>query len=365
MHKSIDSNMAEKNVAQPIIGCLLGTAVGDATGLVCEGMPKRRQQKLYPCLSGPRLIGHRGMVSDDTEHTCLVAQALIASAGDPAVFTRRFSSHLRLWLLGLPAGVGWATLRATLKLFVGISPERSGVWSAGNGPAMRSALLGVCYGSDPERLCALVRVSTRLTHADPRAEVGALAVAIAAHIASDCDDAATLPQRYWDRLEVALGADPAELLPLVRQVLDSVAHGDATTAFAAGIGSGKKVTGYVYHTVPVALHAWLRNPSGYRAAVQEVIACGGDTDTTAAIVGAIVGAGVGKRGIPSEWLAALWEYPRTVAWMERLAAQLTEVCVTGTPQKPLTLPFVPLLLRNAIFAVVVIAHGFRRLLPPY
>ncbi len=361
----MNSTVTGKQVEQAVIGCLLGTAVGDATGLVCEGLPRRRMERLYPRLDGPRLLGRRGMVSDDTEHTCLVAQALIASAGDPAVFARQLSKRLRLWLLGLPAGVGWATLRATLRLAVGVPPERSGVRSAGNGPAMRSALLGVCYGHDPERLRALVRASTRLTHTDPRAEAGALAVAVAAHVASVCGDAAALPQRCWGQLQVALGADQTGLLLLVRQALDSVARGDATTAFAAAVGAEKKVTGYVYHTVPVVFHAWLRNPRDCRAAVQDVIACGGDTDTTAAITGAIVGAGVGKVGIPAEWLAALWEWPRTVAWMERLGAQLADACAAGLPQKPLTLPFGPLLLRNVVFAGVVIAHGFRRLLPPY
>lgn len=34
-----------------IIGCLLGTAVGDALGLPCEGLPKRRQQRLFLDLS--------------------------------------------------------------------------------------------------------------------------------------------------------------------------------------------------------------------------------------------------------------------------------------------------------------------------
>jgi ADP-ribosyl-[dinitrogen reductase] hydrolase len=334
-----------------IIGCLLGTAVGDATGLVCEGMPRRRMLKLYPCLDGPRLIGHRGMVSDDTEHTCLVAQALVASAGDPIAFSRQLSHRLRFWLATLPAGVGWATLRATLKLSVGVPPTRSGVLSAGNGPAMRSALLGVCYGDQPDRLSALVRASTCLTHTDPRAEAGAMAVAIAAQISCMAGDSATLPKRYLLALECALDMDAAK--------------GQTTVEFAASIGADKKVTGYVYQTVPVALHAWLRHPKDFRAAILEVIACGGDTDTTAAIVGAIVGAGVGRSGIPSGWLVALWEWPRTVSWMERLGTQLAEVCAGSTPQRALGLPLLPLLVRNVVFTSVVLAHGFRRLLPPY
>lgn len=350
---------------ESIIGCLLGTAAGDATGLVCEGLSRRRQQRLYPNLDGPRLFGRRGMVSDDTEHACLVAQALIASAGVPTAFGRQLSKGLRFWLLGLPAGVGWATLRATLRLSLGVPSDRSGVWSAGNGPAMRSALLGVCFGGERERLRALVRAATRLTHTDPRAESGALAVAVAAHVASLGGDIALLPQRFLCELEAALGSDEASLMPFVHQAMTSASRGEATTQFAASLGVGDHVTGYVYHTVPVVLHAWLRHPCDYRAAVHTLIACGGDTDTTAAIVGAIVGAGVGKAGLPPEWLAALWEWPRTVGWMENLGTQLGAVCAAEEPQRPRRLPFVPQLLRNLVFAGIVIGHGFRRLLPPY
>ena len=135
--------MSDKRRA--IEGCLIGTAVGDALGLAGEGLSRRRQARLFPDLSRPHFLGRQGMVSDDTEHTCLVAQALIASAGELEALTRALAWRLRFWLLGGPAGIGWATLRATVKLWLGVPPDRSGVWSAGNGPAMRSALLGVCY----------------------------------------------------------------------------------------------------------------------------------------------------------------------------------------------------------------------------
>jgi hypothetical protein len=62
----------------------------------------------------------------------------------------------------------------------------------------------------------------------------------------------------------------------------------------------------------VALHAWLSNQENFRDAVVAVVQCGGDTDTTAAIVGGIVGCHVGKIGIPEEWLRNLLEWPRTV-----------------------------------------------------
>ena len=351
------------NKEQAIIGCLLGTAVGDAVGLACEGLPRRRQARMFPRLDGPRLLGRRGMVSDDTEHACLMAQALIESGGDPDPFTLALARRLRWWLLGLPAGVGWATLRATLKLSVGVPPSRSGVPSAGNGPAMRSALLGVCYGDDPARLRALVRASARLTHTDPRAEIGALAIALAAHLASEAP--ADLPGTFLYMLDGLLWGGDAGFLDLARRVADSVHAGETSQQFAASLGADGYVSGYVYQTVPVALHAWLCFPRDYRRAVLAGVHCGGDTDTTGAIVGAIVGAGVGPDGIPAEWRAALWEWPRTVSWMTRLGCQLAAACVDGMPQRPLSLPFLPLLARNAFFAAVVLAHGFRRLLPPY
>ncbi len=125
------------------------------------------------------LFFKRGMVSDDTEHACMVAQAAIASAGDPHRFARSLAWKLRFWLLGAPAGVGFATLRAGLKLWCGFGPQHSGVCSAGNGPAMRAAILGLYAEDDEHRLRQLIRISTRLTHTDPRAEAGALVVALA------------------------------------------------------------------------------------------------------------------------------------------------------------------------------------------
>src|SRR5262249_44571305 len=137
-------------------------------------------------LFGPPSLRHRfvlgrGMVSDDTEHSCLVGQALLRRPDDADRFARALAWGLRWWLLRLPAGVGRATARGVLKLWAGWPPTRSGVFSAGNGPAMRAALLGACLGGQPEKLRAYVRASSRVTHTDPRAERGALLIALAAH----------------------------------------------------------------------------------------------------------------------------------------------------------------------------------------
>lgn len=346
-----------------LVGSLLGTAVGDALGLPYEGLSPRRARRLLGAPTQYRLLRNRGLVSDDTEHACMVAQSLIASGDDAERFANELGRRLRLWLLGVPAGIGLATLKASIRLCLGVSPHRSGVFSAGNGPAMRSPLLGIAI-DDVEQLRRFVRISTRVTHTDPKAEWGAMAVALAARTASQTSQVE--PHAFASALRRALdepGAD--ELHALVDKVARSVAAGACTESFATSLGLQGGVSGYIYHTVPVVLHAWLANPGDFRGAVTAAIRCGGDADTTAAITGGIVGSVTGKDGIPADWLTRLAEWPRTVGWMERLAAALRDARTSSSCAPPPRLPVYGVLSRNLLFASVVLAHGFRRLLPPY
>jgi ADP-ribosyl-[dinitrogen reductase] hydrolase len=211
---------------EAIVGCMLGTAVGDALGLPYEGIGPRRLRRMFPELGRHHfLLGH-GMISDDTEHTCFAAQAMLSAHGNPDEFERQLASSLRWWLIGIPAGVGLATLRACSRLWMGIPPTRSGVFSAGNGPAMRSALLGVAYGDDPARLREHVLRSTRITHSDPKAFYGALAVALAAH--RSCTHAAVTPADFLAVLRSQLSEEGAgEFLALMGNATLSAARGES------------------------------------------------------------------------------------------------------------------------------------------
>lgn len=338
--------------------------MGDALGLPGEGLSKQRQRRLLGPISGHRFLFGRGMFSDDTEHTLLTAQALIASGGDPEKFTRYLANGLRRWIILLPPGVGKATALSCLKLLVGVSPQRSGTFSAGNGPAMRTALLGVCNGGDSRHLRALVRESARLTHTDPKAEYGALAVAVAAYLATSGELSPTL---FLKRLQEVLprNNDATELMELLAKAARSVEAGETTECFAVTNQMPNGISGYMYQTVPAALHAALSHPHDFEAAVSSIIACGGDTDTSAAIVGGIVGAGVGADEIPSAWRAGLAEWPCGIAWQERLANQLAGVVKSGSAEKVILPPAFALLARNLFFLSVVLYHGLRRVLPPY
>jgi ADP-ribosyl-[dinitrogen reductase] hydrolase len=203
------------------------------------------------------------MISDDTEHACMTAQSLIVSAGEPNQFSRSLSWRLRWWLLSFPPAIGLATLRALFKLWGGFPPGKSGVFSAGNGPAMRSAILGVCYGDDLSRLRKLVKVSTCITHTDPKAELAALAVAAASHVSFS---GKATPQEFLTTFRNTLGEDAEqaeEFLHLLDRAVRSAARGESTESFAESLGLKAGVSGYSYHTVPVALQTWLLQPDDF------------------------------------------------------------------------------------------------------
>lgn len=348
--------------SESIVGCLLGTAVGDAIGLPYEGLSPQRAKKMLGPADRHRFFFGRGMVSDDTQHSCMAAQALLAAGADPASFSRAFAWRLRFWLLGVPAGAGFATLRAILKLWLGFSPQKSGVFSAGNGPAMRAAIFGAAF-DDLESIRSFVTASTVITHTDPKALHGALAIALAAFMARQATS--VTPQEYLSSLQTFLGDEAEELVTLVAGVCDSIAANETTEMFAGRSGHGKGVSGYVLHTVPVVLHAWLRHQRAFAPAVSEIIACGGDADTTAAILGGIIGSAVGPAGIPEPWLNGILEWPAGIAWMRAAGACLAD-SLAG--KKDLRVPeiwFLTTLPRNLLMLVIVLLHGFRRLLPPY
>jgi len=347
-----------------VIGCLLGTGIGDAIGLPCEGLTKKRLKRLYPQIDKHHFFFGKGMFSDDTEHTCMLSQTLIKSKGETEIFQKVFANKLKFWFLALPAGIGLATLKAIFKLLIGFNPSKSGVFSAGNGPAMRSSILGVCYGDNFEKLKELNKISTNITHIDPKAEIGALTVALTAYIASIKKDIS--PDEYYDYLTEKLDKDSSkEFLEIIKKVIESVKNNDSTEIFAESIGLGKGVTGYIYHTVPIVIHCWLKNQNDYKKAITEIIFLGGDTDTTAAILGGIIGSSVGKQGIPTEWLNNIIEKPRDINHLEELGKRLSKSCFENIEQKEVKISLFLVLLRNLFFLIVVLFHGFRRLFPPY
>lgn len=346
------------------IGSILGTAVGDSVGLPYEGMSAKRVAKYLSTPAKHRFIFGRGMLSDDTEHTCFVAKALASSGDNPDLFEKKLAWSLRWWFIGLPAGIGMATARSIIKLWLGFPVKYSAVFSAGNGPAMRSALIGLYYADDIEQLKTFVQRSTYITHSDPKAYFGALTVALAARYSALT--AEINADEFIQQLFVVLGDEiSSEYQQLMLLTLNSVKAGDNLKEFASTIACKKGVSGYMYHTIPCVIHTWLRHPQNFKPGLQEIIAAGGDTDTTGAIYGAIAGAQSGEEGIPEQWINGIIEYPRSVSYLRKLGSHLA-ASLAGDLNLKTPMIFPPLIiLRNLVFLVIVLLHGFRRLLPPY
>ena len=229
--------------------------------------------------------------------------------------------------------------------------------------ALTSGRWGSWGGYDPSALREWVSATSRITHTDPKAEWGAFTIALAARMASGQAD--LTGRQFLEALRSALGSEANEMIALIERVVDSVERGESTPAFAASLGLAGGVSGYVFHSVPVAIHAWLSHPGDFCAAIQAVIACGGDADSTAAMVGGIVGARVGVEGLPADWLNGLIDRPWSVSYLTQLGAQLHASLEAKRKTAPPPFAFWALPVRNLLFIAVVLFHGLRRLLPPY
>ena len=158
-------------------GCLLGVAIGDALGRAGEGRspdatvrhyggPLRSYQRWSGWTSGPT-----GTITDDTQMTLCIAESIIATGGvEPADIGRRFVK----WV-DYGRGKGRACVEACLRLQAGISWHESGVDSAGNGAAMRTAPIGLLRAHDLPRLRLDAGLACLITHAHPTAIASAIA----------------------------------------------------------------------------------------------------------------------------------------------------------------------------------------------
>ena len=77
-----------------------------------------------------------------------------------------------------------------------------------------------------------------------------------------------------------------------------------------------------HFSVPSACYIAITYSPDFCDAIRAAISLGGDTDTIAGMVGAIVGAQVGERGLPFEWIEQLEDGPRGRSFARGLADRL-------------------------------------------
>jgi len=335
-------------------GTLLGTALGDALGLPAEGMSSKAIGRRFGALDRFHLLGKTGFVSDDTEQSALVAQSLICAQGDVEHSARCFRWSLLGWFLRLPWGIGLGTLRSCLKILIGL--KQTGVRSAGNGAAMRSAIVGVAFRDDETARRAHAKAFAQVTHLDPRAVDGAVYVA---DVAAACAKATAVDQT------TRLACHDAALVTIQAPLLADALHRAGELALAqapvAQAAPALGTSGYVVHSVAFAAFCFVRFGDDPLRAIVETIAAGGDTDTNAAIVGGWVGALHGSAALPAALIDRINDGPFGPTHLRALAAALEQLRVgRAVPCPRYAWPLA--LLRNLALYPVVLAHGFRRLL---
>lgn len=338
-----------------LVGVLLGTALGDALGLPAEGLKPHVITRRFGSMDRFHLLGPTGFTSDDTEMTALVGHCLLGHPRDVNACVRAFGWAVRGFVARLPFGIGLATLRASFRLLLGL--RRSGVPSAGNGAAMRAAVVGAFFAGDGPRCRDFSDALARVTHTDVRAVEGARFVAL---LASQCVAGASTQ----DRAHMANTALAGVEEPSLRQALALAVELAAGTGSAQDAAVRLGTDGFVLRSVPWALWCFVRHGGAVLEALQVCIAGGGDTDTNAAILGGWLGGLHGAAALPQHLVERLQGGPFGRAHLTALG---TALAARAADQPAVTPRYwgVLGLLRNLALYPVVLAHGFRRLLPPY
>jgi ADP-ribosyl-[dinitrogen reductase] hydrolase len=268
---------------------LLGTAIGDALGVPFES--KLANYDLLLGWDGKSFLGseyHKlgpGQYSDDTQMSLMVAESLLDNKGfNPEDLSMRYVD----WIIsGRARGYGKTTLMAVQNLANGIHWSQSGIpGSYGNGTAMRAAPFGIYFRDDYEALMENVKIDSAITHASDEAEAGAIAIAMATYLIVN-DDTENMLYRLWGLLPESKVKD---IIYSLSSLIDSPYILPAQALRVLGTKADVRMT------VPAALYCYMKFDN-YHDAVDAAIRAGGDTDTTAAIVGALFGAKSGMAGI--------------------------------------------------------------------
>ncbi|MFQ5695113.1 MAG: ADP-ribosylglycohydrolase family protein [Terriglobia bacterium] len=282
---------------------MIGLAIGDALGFPTEPLSLEAIRADYGPTGITDFVSARGLppgsYSDDTQLTLATARALLAAGGQSTdELMDAFCEEFLDWYRSpdVARGPGMTTLGALANLAQGDPWNESGIRSSkGCGGAMRVAPIGLYFYREREKLRHLAQLNCLITHGHPTgvaaAVLNALAVARAVEKAS--------PQKLLAELlsnAERLDADLAAALAKVKQC-----EGMEPPEAFAHIGE----TGSAEEVLASALFCFLRSPRDYRATVLAAANSSGDSDSIAAMAGALSGAYNGLEAIPENWRQAV------------------------------------------------------------
>lgn len=287
-------------------GCLLGSAVGDALGMQTEGMtPAEIIQKFNVVFDyGPGRRGspneklRPGQYTDDTEQTLILARSIIkARTFDPALFSKMLVEHCEKILTNPDLNRGWGstTLGACQRLLSGIPWKESGGDIPTCGSAIRVSPVGLLYPGKHAGLEDCAFTSSLPTHNSAESIAGAVAVAAAVSLAVVNTNPGEIIRKTAD---IARKYD----MGLANKIysIEKMSFMTELNAFSI-LGTSIRTA----DVVPSALYCFARNPLDFPKAIIMAVNAGGDTDSIAAIAGAVSGAYLGVEAIPKKWLDGL------------------------------------------------------------
>lgn len=282
-------------------GALLGHAAGNALGVPSEFLGTAAAiRDRFPAGLSDIEPGSAEPWDDDLALTVLLAEELL----EPEVSLERLARRWIEWMESGGRGIGIWTRTALRHLATHGSPPASSGGQAGNGSVSRCIPVALATLNSPRNLVSGSYHTAALTHPDERCTWGAVAVNVAAHcLLRGISD-------FLPEVLDALGQNgaPAELIEAVRRVPLERREQLPVTGPNAG---------YVVHCVEIALWFAYREPDLERGLIWLVNA-GGDTDTNAAVAGALMGIRDGDGAIPGRWIAALSGADRLRTLAQRL-----------------------------------------------
>ena len=306
--------MDEAALRAKFLGALVGSAVGDAIGASFEGKPAAEAEEIERAADCREVLTY----TDDTHMMIGMAESLVHKEGFDGehmahVFIQNY--ELEPWRgygSGPPTvfrmirdGEDWN--KAASKLYHG--------GSYGNGSAMRIAPLAVLYHDDLTMLREVAYRSSRITHSHPLGMEGAALQAFAVALTAMLEpDKSFKPHEFLSRLvELSQQETFKKKLDCAGLLLGETDK----TKVVTGLGNSVEA----FNSVPTAIYSFLTHYDSFKEAILFAVSLGGDTDTIAAMTGAISGAYLGMESVPENWRTKL----ENRAYIEELAAVLYDV----------------------------------------
>jgi ADP-ribosyl-[dinitrogen reductase] hydrolase len=278
------------------VAAVLGLALGDALGAPFEFQRADRIPRPLPAFERSWMGLPPGTWTDDTAMARNLWRSLSEHNGelDPADVLAR---HVA-WLRSGPPDVGNLTRQVLGAAAKGATEaareyvERRGPEvSAGNGSVMYCAPLGVAYSRRPDALFEAAPALSSITHWDERCRTACLAVTLTVAALVRGEDA-----------EVAV-------TDAVREVAEREG-GEELEYLVGEAGRARPIDGpdmgFTLFTAGIALQV-CGEGRGFEEGLRHVVGLGGDTDTNAAVAGALLGSAHGTRSLPAPWLSILAE----------------------------------------------------------